>query len=91
MAAYNVVPKPSVEKDLRSVPKATLTRVMKEIEELGHEPFPRKTTKLEGSDALFRIRVGDYRIIYEVNRVKREVTTTTYATAATHIESCNLC
>jgi mRNA interferase RelE/StbE len=74
MAAYNVVPKPSVEKDLRSLPKTVLTRVMKAIEGLGSEPFPRQTTKLEGSNALFRIRVGDYRIIYEVNRAKREVT-----------------
>jgi mRNA interferase RelE/StbE len=74
MAAYNVVPKPSVEKDVRLLPKAMLTRVMKAIESLGNDPFPRKTAKLEGSEALFRIRVGDYRIIYEVNRAKREVT-----------------
>ena len=73
MAAYNVVPKPSVERDLRFLPKAMLARVMKAIEGLAKDPFPRKTTKLEGSEGLFRIRVGDYRIIYEVNRTTRDV------------------
>jgi mRNA interferase RelE/StbE len=46
---------------------------MKAIESLGNEPFPHQTIKLEGAEGLFRIRVGDYRIIYEVDRRKRQV------------------
>ena len=40
MASFKVVPKPSLEKDLRSLPKSTIVRVMKQIDELATEPFP---------------------------------------------------
>jgi len=74
MAFYNVVLKPSVERDLRSLPKSTIARVLTKIEELGRDPFPRQTVKLEGGEGFFRIRVGDYRIIYGVNLLAKEVT-----------------
>ena len=73
MASYKVTLKPSVDKDLRALPKSVVARVMRVIESLSQEPLPRPTMKLEGSTALFRIRVGDYRIIYEINRNERQV------------------
>jgi mRNA interferase RelE/StbE len=74
MASYKVVPKPSVEKDLRSLPKSTIVRVIKQFEELASEPFPRQTVKLQGGEELYRIRVGDYRVIYGVDRAAKLVT-----------------
>jgi mRNA interferase RelE/StbE len=74
MASYKVVPKPSVEKDLRSLPKSTILRVMKQIDGLASDPFPRQTAKLEGGEELYRIRFGDYRVIYGVNREAKVVT-----------------
>ena len=73
MASYKVVPKPSVEKDLRSLPKSTIARVLKQIDGLTVDPFPRQTIKLEGGEDLYRIRVGDYRIVYGVDRTARQV------------------
>ena len=73
MASYKVVSKPSVEKDLRSLPKSTLVRVLRQIDGLAVEPFPRTTIKLEGGEGLYRIRVGDYRIIYGVDRLAKQV------------------
>jgi len=73
MASFDVVPKPSVEKDLRSIPKSTLLRILKQIDKLAEEPFPHQTIKLEGGEELYRIRVGDYRIIYGVNRSARQI------------------
>jgi mRNA interferase RelE/StbE len=73
MASYKVLPKPSVERDLRALPKSTLTRVLAVFESLGENPFQRQTLKLEGAADLFRIRVGDYRIIYQVDRRAKEV------------------
>ena len=73
MALYKVVPKPSVERDLRSLPKSTIARVLKQIDGLADDPFPRQTVKLEGGEGLYRIRVGDYRIIYGVDRLARQV------------------
>jgi mRNA interferase RelE/StbE len=74
MTSYNVVFKPSVEKDLRSLPKALVTRVMNHLEELQTSPFPRQAIKLSGAERLYRIRVGDYRIVYEVDTKAKQVT-----------------
>ena len=46
---------------------------MNQIERLGQDPFPRQTVKLEGAKDLFRIRVGDYRVVYEVDRQAKQV------------------
>jgi mRNA-degrading endonuclease RelE of RelBE toxin-antitoxin system len=46
MASYKVTPKPSVEKDLRSLPKSAIGRVVKALERLTEEPFPRQALKL---------------------------------------------
>jgi mRNA interferase RelE/StbE len=73
MASFKIVLKPSVEKDLRSLPKSTISRVMRQIEALADDPFPRKAIKLEGGEDLYRIRVGDYRIIYGINRTAQIV------------------
>ena len=73
MALYKVVPKPSVEKDLRSLPKSTIVRVLKQFDGLADDPFPRQTVKLEGGEGLYRIRVGDYRVIDGVDRDIKQV------------------
>ena len=73
MASYKVVPKPSVEKDLRSLPKPTIARVVKSLELLADDPFPRQALKLQGGEQLYRLRVGDYRIVYAVDQDVKEV------------------
>ena len=67
MDYYSIDFKPSVEKDLRRLPNTLVSRVMKRIENLGSEPFPRQAVKLSTTERLYRIRVGDYRIVYEVD------------------------
>ena len=73
MASYKVLPKPSIERDLRSLPKTTIARVIKQMEALGNDPFPRKAAKLEGGEELYRVRVGDYRIVYGVDQAAKQV------------------
>ena len=73
MASYSVVSKPSVEKDLRSLPKPTIVRVMKQIEALKSDPIPRKALKLESTQDLYRIRIGDYRVVYSLDRQLKQV------------------
>ncbi len=65
MASFSVDFKPSVHKDFRRLPKSVVERVMKRIEKLKDEPFPHGVDKLEGVERLYRIVVGDYRIVYE--------------------------
>ncbi len=67
MASYKVVLKPSVEKDLRSIPRATIQRILTQIDTLAEDPFPRQSVKLTGAKDLYRLRVGDYRIVYGVH------------------------
>jgi mRNA interferase RelE/StbE len=46
---------------------------MKRIEKLKDEPSPHGVEKLEGAERLYRIRVGDYRIVYEVDTQAKEI------------------
>ena len=73
MASYKVVLKPSVEKDLRALPRSIVARVFKQIEALKDEPVPRQSIKLAGAEHLYRIRIGDYRVIYGVDRDLKQV------------------
>jgi mRNA interferase RelE/StbE len=74
MAAYKVIFKPSVEKDLRSLPKSVIARVLEHIEDLKDNPIPRQSIKLTGAEKLYRIRVGDYRVIYGVDKEAKLIT-----------------
>ena len=74
MASYKVLLKPSVEKDLRALPQSVVGRIFKKIEALQDEPFPRQSTKLAGAEHLYRIRIGDYRVIYSVDKDLKQVT-----------------
>jgi len=73
MASYKVVFKPSVEKDMRSLPKPVVERIFKRIETLEDEPFPRQSIKLAGAEQLYRVRVGDYRVIYSVDTEAKQI------------------
>jgi len=74
MASYSIRLKRSVEKDLRRLPRAQLPRVLSAIDQLSSDPLPRGAVKLSGAEMLYRVRAGDYRIIYGVDTVAREVT-----------------
>ena len=60
----------SVEKELRKIPKKDQSRIAKALDLLMQDPYGEilQIKKLKGSDRAFRIRVGDYRILYEIYR-----------------------
>lgn len=68
MASYSLTYRPSVEKDLQSIPRSIVARIIARIEHLPSDPFPPQSAKLHGAERLHRLRVGDYRIVYEVDR-----------------------
>jgi mRNA interferase RelE/StbE len=74
MAFYDVILKPSVEKDLRALSATARARVLARLEHLREEPMPRQAVKLAGGEAWYRVRVGDYRIIYGVDTRTRQIT-----------------
>ena len=66
MASYSLRIKKSAEKELRSVPKADLARIVRRIQSLAQDPRPHGSEKLSGDDK-YRIRQGNWRIIYGID------------------------
>ena len=66
MASYKVEWKNSAYKELQKLPRPIITRVVAAVSELSNEPFPHGVKKLVGSEFSYRIRIGDYRVVYEV-------------------------
>jgi len=69
---YEVLLKRSAERELSDLPRAAHDRIVKRIVRLGSTPRPAGAVKLHGRDA-YRIRVGDYRVLYLVDDVRRRV------------------
>jgi len=55
------------KKFLKKADKVIVKRVIEKIEKLRENPVIHDTKTVEGSKGLFRVRVGDYRILYEVD------------------------
>ena len=73
MASFKVTFKASVAKDFKRLDRLAAHRIIKVIESLQNNPFPNSSKKLVGSEHTFRIRVGDYRVVYIVAKDDREV------------------
>ncbi len=73
MARYELVFKRSVNKDLRAVPNKDVQRILNRIESLQNDPRPDGCEKLSGQER-YRIRQGNYRIIYGIEDDRLVVT-----------------
>jgi len=74
MNPYSVAFKKSAEKDLRKIPREIIQHIFEHIENLAEDPIPHDAYKLASAENLYRIRVGDYRVIYQVLHENHEVT-----------------
>ena len=72
MARYSLLFKESVAKDLRSIPRRDLTRILKRVRALADEPRGEGGEKLSGQEK-YRLRQGSYRILYEVHDDAHEI------------------
>ena len=63
---YQVVVEKRAEKELSKLPPNLYPRIINAIVELGNNPRPRGCRKLEGYANHYRIRIGDYRVIYTI-------------------------
>lgn len=71
MADYTVVFARSARKELESLPEPFSSRILARIESLAVTPRPSGVRKMEGAGDLWRLRVGDYRVIYEIDDRRR--------------------
>lgn len=53
---------------MRSIPREDVARIIAAVATLADEPLPHGSQKLTGSARSYRIRVGDYRVVYELLR-----------------------
>ncbi len=72
MGAYKIYFKKSVLKDVEKIPNKDLKRIIKKIETLSEDPRPPGHEKLSDQEK-YRIRQGNYRIIYSIQDDKLNV------------------
>jgi mRNA interferase RelE/StbE len=70
---YQVLFARSARKELESLPAATGDRIVVRLERLAAEPRPVGARKLRGAADLWRVRVGDYRVVYAIQDAQRIV------------------
>ncbi len=73
MSLYNLSFKSSVQKDLKQLPHFVHQLVFKKIEPLQNNPIPAQSVKLSGTDNFYRLRVGDYRVVYSVDHPHKQI------------------
>ncbi len=66
MASFRIEFAKAAEKDLRVIDGRYIAKILEAIEELQDQPRPQGCKKLAGSQNTYRIRIGDYRVIYEI-------------------------
>ncbi|MBI4327476.1 MAG: type II toxin-antitoxin system RelE/ParE family toxin [Chloroflexi bacterium] len=66
MAEYSVVFVRSARRELEGLPPHLADRILAKIRLLSQAPRPSGSKKLRGRSDLWRIRVGDYRVVYEI-------------------------
>lgn len=67
MLEYEVKIEKSALKSLRKLPEYERLKIMAQVRALTNNPRPSGHIKLTGIDKTYRIRIGDYRIIYEIH------------------------
>ncbi|HET9841873.1 MAG TPA: type II toxin-antitoxin system RelE/ParE family toxin [Nocardioides sp.] len=66
-ATYRIELAPAAVRQLRKLDPTARRRVQAAVELLAVQPRPNGATKLVGGDGEWRVRTGDYRIVYEIN------------------------
>jgi mRNA interferase RelE/StbE len=79
VSSYAVELKPSARKELESLPDTVLARVVRKMEALGSDPRPAGCKKLRGYKDQWRVRIGDWRIVYIIDDPARLVSVTRIA------------
>ncbi len=73
MTSYRVEWKQSAQKELRKLQRDLILRILNVVETLVVDPYPPGSRKLHGAEYTYRLRVGDYRIVYLVYSDLRKI------------------
>lgn len=73
MGKYSVEVKFSARKELDALPDLVLARVVRKLESLADVPRPAGCKKLKGYKDMWRIRIGDWRVVYLIDETVKLV------------------
>jgi mRNA interferase RelE/StbE len=76
---YSVEVKPSARKELEALPDNVLARVLRKIDSLRSTPRPAGCKKLKGYKDQWRVRVGDWRVVYIIDEAAKLISITRIA------------
>jgi len=79
VAKYAIEVKPSAHKELEKLSDPIIGRLMAKLEGLAADPRPSGCKKLRGYKDLWRIRIGDYRVVYIIDDAQKIVRITRVA------------
>jgi mRNA interferase RelE/StbE len=71
---YTIIIENKAQKEFLKLPRSHIDSVKKAINNLEKEPRPQGSKKLSGKDDGYRIRVGDFRILYSIDDSRKLVT-----------------
>ncbi len=66
MTLYSIKWKSSARKEIKKLPKDIIIKIINTVDKLTVNPFPTGSRKLTGTQHTYRLRVGNYRIVYSV-------------------------
>ena len=67
MVSYKIEWRRSIKKDLKGISKTEIPKIIGAVKSLSEEPRPTGSKKLSRSEFTYRIRIGNYRVIYEIH------------------------
>ena len=74
MDSYKIEWKSSAEKELKAIDRQHIPGILEAVESFTMNPFPTQSRKLRDVEKSYRIRVGDYRVVYQVDVGKGLIT-----------------
>ena len=74
VVTYTIVFRRSVQKDVRRIPSAILRHIQGVLRVLQKDPIPVGSIKLQVEGKFYRIRIGSYRVVYEVDHEIKIIT-----------------
>ena len=71
--SYRVFIERNAEKNFKKTPKEIKKKFIAAVAELKNNPRPLNVRKISDSESSYRIRIGDYRIIYEIDEKRKKI------------------
>jgi mRNA interferase RelE/StbE len=70
---YELYLERAAERDLKKIPKDLFQKILSHLKDLAVNPRPPGSRKIKSSSNDWRIRIGDYRVIYEIDEKTKAV------------------